>query len=210
MMRSLYSGVAGLKTHQTKMDVIGNNVANVNTTAYKKDRVEFKDNTYYIKGRVGDVIIGDNGENINPDIIEQQFSLPMAENYAVLGIENNGKECVTLVVQISKYMSDQKKNMLIDTIHKTNSALPITSRVQKIYYTTDAIKSESAVKVSRKWLINAISESKVTLNDYIPTAENSSEEEYNPELYATVIKIISDILSINPDEIKTIMEARGI
>ena len=35
MMRSLYSGVAGLKTHQTKMDVIGNNAANVNTTAYK-------------------------------------------------------------------------------------------------------------------------------------------------------------------------------
>ena len=31
MMRSLYSGVAGLKTHQTKMDVIGNNIANVNT-----------------------------------------------------------------------------------------------------------------------------------------------------------------------------------
>ena len=31
MMRSLYSGVAGLKTHQTRMDVIGNNIANVNT-----------------------------------------------------------------------------------------------------------------------------------------------------------------------------------
>ena len=35
MMRSLYSGVAGLKTHQTRMDVIGNNIANVNTTAFK-------------------------------------------------------------------------------------------------------------------------------------------------------------------------------
>ena len=33
MMRSLYSGVAGLKTHQTRMDVIGNNIANVNTIA---------------------------------------------------------------------------------------------------------------------------------------------------------------------------------
>ncbi len=35
MMRSLYSGVSGLKTHQTKMDVIGNNIANVNTVAFK-------------------------------------------------------------------------------------------------------------------------------------------------------------------------------
>ena len=35
MMRALFSGVAGLKTHQTKMDVIGNNIANVNTVGYK-------------------------------------------------------------------------------------------------------------------------------------------------------------------------------
>ena len=43
MMRSLYSGVAGLKTHQTKMDVIGNNIANVNTTAYKSSSIVFSD-----------------------------------------------------------------------------------------------------------------------------------------------------------------------
>ncbi len=43
MMRSLYSGVSGLKTHQTKMDVIGNNIANVNTTAYKASTVTFSD-----------------------------------------------------------------------------------------------------------------------------------------------------------------------
>src|SRR5574344_570362 len=46
MMRSLYSGVAGLKTHQTKMDVIGNNIANVNTVAYKSSSVTFTDLLY--------------------------------------------------------------------------------------------------------------------------------------------------------------------
>ncbi len=43
MMRSLYSGVAGLRTHQTKMDVIGNNIANVNTTAYKASSIVFNE-----------------------------------------------------------------------------------------------------------------------------------------------------------------------
>lgn len=43
MMRSLYSGVAGLKTHQTRMDVIGNNIANVNTTAYKSSSITFSE-----------------------------------------------------------------------------------------------------------------------------------------------------------------------
>lgn len=42
-MRSLYSGVSGLKGHQTKMDVVGNNIANVNTTGFKSGRVTFAD-----------------------------------------------------------------------------------------------------------------------------------------------------------------------
>lgn len=46
MMRSLFSGVSGLKTHQTRMDVIGNNIANVNTTAYKAQNMVFSDLLY--------------------------------------------------------------------------------------------------------------------------------------------------------------------
>ncbi len=43
MMRSLYSGVTGLRNHQTRMDVIGNNIANVNTVGFKSSRVIFQD-----------------------------------------------------------------------------------------------------------------------------------------------------------------------
>ncbi len=43
MMRSMFSGVSGLKSHNTRMDVIGNNIANVNTTGFKASRVTFAD-----------------------------------------------------------------------------------------------------------------------------------------------------------------------
>lgn len=43
MMRSMYAAVSGLRNHQTRMDVIGNNIANVNTIGFKKSRVTFKD-----------------------------------------------------------------------------------------------------------------------------------------------------------------------
>lgn len=46
MMRSLFSGVSGLKSHQTRMDVIGNNIANVNTTGYKSKSITFSDMLY--------------------------------------------------------------------------------------------------------------------------------------------------------------------
>lgn len=46
MMRAMYSAISGLRNHQTKMDIIGNNIANVNTYGFKKARVVFKDTLY--------------------------------------------------------------------------------------------------------------------------------------------------------------------
>lgn len=43
MIRSMYSAVSGLKAHQTMMDVVGNNIANVNTTGFKKSQALFQD-----------------------------------------------------------------------------------------------------------------------------------------------------------------------
>ena len=65
MMKSLYSGVAGLKVHNQRMDVIGNNISNVNTTAFKASTVTFKDIFYQSKSRAssGDVLSG--GTNAN-------------------------------------------------------------------------------------------------------------------------------------------------
>lgn len=65
MMKSLYSGVAGMKTHNQRMDVIGNNISNVNTTAFKASTVTFKDIFYQNKSRAssGDILSG--GTNAN-------------------------------------------------------------------------------------------------------------------------------------------------
>lgn len=46
MLRSLYSAVSGMKAHQTKLDVIGNNIANVNTYGFKSSRARFQDVFY--------------------------------------------------------------------------------------------------------------------------------------------------------------------
>ena len=43
MMRSVFSAISGLRNHQTLLDVVGNNIANVNTTAFKMGRVVFQD-----------------------------------------------------------------------------------------------------------------------------------------------------------------------
>ena len=55
MLRSLYSGISGMKVNQTKLDVIGNNLANVSTTAFKGSRVNFSTTISQTLGSARDV-----------------------------------------------------------------------------------------------------------------------------------------------------------
>ena len=63
MMRSLFSGVAGLKTHQTKMDVIGNNISNVNTVAFKSSSTTFADIMYQTTSQASGATANRGGTN---------------------------------------------------------------------------------------------------------------------------------------------------
>lgn len=71
MMRSLFSGVAGLKTHQVKMDVIGNNIANVNTVGYKTQSIVFTELMYQTTQRAS----GPNGETGKAGMNAKQIGL---------------------------------------------------------------------------------------------------------------------------------------
>ena len=86
MMRALYSGVSGLKTHQTKMDVIGNNIANVNTTAYKAQSIVFNELMYQTTQRASgaNAITGTAGTNA------RQIGLGVKAGAISIAIETTG------------------------------------------------------------------------------------------------------------------------
>lgn len=65
MLRSMYSGVSGMRGFQTKLDVIGNNIANVNTIGFKSGRVMFKDIMSQTMGGVTPPAEGETG-GVNP------------------------------------------------------------------------------------------------------------------------------------------------
>ena len=100
MMRSLYSGVSGLQNHQVRMDVLGHNIANVNTTGYKKDRVNFQDLLYQqMSGaaRPNEEVGGVNPKEIglgmsiaSVDTIHTQGSLQTTGVMTDLALQGNG------------------------------------------------------------------------------------------------------------------------
>lgn len=100
MMRSLYSGVSGLQNHQTRMDVIGNNISNVNTTGFKRGRVNFQDMISQQVGgaakpteELGGVNPKDVGLGMTIATIEQVFSQGNLQTTGVstdVAIQGNG------------------------------------------------------------------------------------------------------------------------
>lgn len=163
------------------------------------DRMEIINGDYYILGRNSDIIIGENGENINPDVIEKAFTINEAENFSVLGLTENGKEVTSMVVEISPYISDKKRCDLIERVYATNESLPITARVSKFYFTTDPIAPPSAVKVGRKYLLRGIENGDITLSPFGTYSSTKKElsDEYSRELLDAVKDVVSDVLGLD-------------
>ncbi|HHW38886.1 MAG TPA: flagellar basal body rod protein FlgG [Bacillales bacterium] len=84
MLRSMYSGISGMKNFQTKLDVIGNNIANVNTYGFKKGRTTFKDLvSQQIAGATGPIANGKGG--VNPRQVGLGSSLASIDTIDIQG-----------------------------------------------------------------------------------------------------------------------------
>jgi flagellar hook protein FlgE len=100
MMRALFSGVSGLRNHQTRMDVIGNNIANVNTVGFKSSRVTFKEAFVQLlqgatrpsttSGGINPVQIGTGMNLASTDQLFTQGSLETTGQTLDLAIQGNG------------------------------------------------------------------------------------------------------------------------
>lgn len=168
------------------------------------DNMDVADGYYFIHGRQSDVVIGENGENINPDRIEQQFNLDAAKALSVLGLPGEKGEELSLIVQVSPYLNRNQLEDIKAQITKINSALPHVSAVKRFYYTTDELMSANAIKISRKQLLASIKSGAVTITDFdkmVEKAANPVDNEPCSALEAEVAKIIAEGLGIEVEKV---------
>jgi len=131
MMRSLYSGVTGLRNHQTRMDVIGNNISNVNTVGYKSSRVVFQDlfnqTLTSATGSSGTVTGGTNPKQVglgsalaSIDILHTESATQYTGNTLDLSITGDGyftvtANGVTTYTRAGNLYTDQSNNLVTAT-----------------------------------------------------------------------------------------------
>ena len=132
------------------------------------------------------------------DEIEKMLDIDNVINYSVLSIKNE----LSLVVQLKKYLTNSQKESInkkvLDNINKLDNSFKPT----KIYYTFDTIMSETAIKVSRKYLIDKIEKKEVELLDYSNINVTVDETlDVDKEILDKVIEIMANILDKRIDEI---------
>jgi acyl carrier protein len=158
------------------------------------------DGSYYICGRIGDSVIGENGENINPDVLEQSFRLADALNFSILGLprEDGTGEALSMIVAVSPYLSAVRLNALINDMYQTNETLPMASRIEKFYFTYDELAPKTAIKIGRQYVRRGLEQGTIHL---IPAAQIRSQAEQasgeiNLELKQKVCGIVAEELGM--------------
>ena len=153
---------------------------------------------YYLKGRKDDVIIGNNGEKINPDEIEKIVLLTNAIRYCFTTYQDK----LSLIIQLSKSNYTIKANSIIEEVNSCLTKLDKCGyHIEQVYYTFDDIASKEAIKVSRKILDTLIYKNKIKLlnfSEFTKSVETDSEN-INAEIVQRIAKVFGEVLGKDPN-----------
>lgn len=159
---------------------------------------------YYLYGRNDDVVLTENGEKINPTLIEKMLNIKYIERMSVLGINVDNKECLSLLIEIDKNFDQDKISLIVNSVvENLNLLKDLNYNIEKVFYTYDRIISPSMIKISRKSIIRWINTGEIKiypLNDLKAVKEDDLTEE-QIEISLFVKKAFSETLGIDIDNI---------
>ncbi len=159
----------------------------------------------YIKGKIKDVVIGANGENIYPDEIETKFSdLDYIDNLAILGMPSKEGEKLAMVIYISHKLDKDEKEKLENQIADCNSKLPTSMQVQEFFLSTLPLPINASMKIMRYQLVDDLKnrpETFIRLNNADLVSFEGFEEREIEQVSKHVSEIIADVLNIDVKEI---------
>lgn len=165
------------------------------------DRMTCKDGRYYIQGRLSDTVIGENGENINPDMIEKAFMPMNVQQFCVLGLPGQDGQELSLVAQISPYLTKPAADRVVEYFYKVNDTFSKTTAIKSFYFTLDELAPPTAVKVSRAQLQKKIENGQVTLTRFRDYQKETASQDENSLLLQQVCRIIAQVLETEEETV---------
>ena len=154
---------------------------------------------YYIKGRIKDTIILNNGENVFPDEIEFYFKgVKNLNNVVCLGAKHPGDadEKITLVCECDNSIGDKEIAKIYDDIRAINNTLPSEKKVQAVLIDKNPLPISGSMKIKRFEIRKAIEAgSKEFYNAEAPKEETFNFDGFDPEMVNAAIEQVTQIFS---------------
>ncbi len=166
-----------------------------------EDQMTCIDNHYHILGRQSDIVIGESGENINPDMIEKAFVLKDVAQFCVLGLPGKSGQELSIVVQISPYTTQKRIEEIKKEIYRVNETFSKTIAIRSFYFTYDDLAPASAIKISRAQLIKMIENGQVSLTSFQQFVPTMASNDTSSPFLSPVKAIVARILEIDEADI---------
>ena len=150
------------------------------------------DNTgsYYIRGRIKDIIINADGENIFPDELEIFFKkLPNVKNLCILGVakKNNTNEDIVLVLEVENNVKEEDLKHMEEEINEIGKNLPKGTKISSIYLSRNKLPLANNMKVKRFVIKKAIESNS---NEYILLGAKKEVKKFKGFDEETIQKIL--------------------
>ena len=158
---SICKRIISLRNESLSND-LPNDEENVIRCIKTNDLVKAINGMIFVVGRKSDLYIGENGENISPDTIQNKLHVKIANRFCVLEIERR----LSIVLEYNKRMPSEIITNEIEHIKNTLANISCGHYVNDIFVTYEPIASPNAIKVSRALLGKKIDEGEVILKDY--------------------------------------------
>ena len=165
------------------------------------DRMVCRDGYYFIHGRRSDTVIGENGENINPDMVEKAFLPEGVQQFCVLGLPGENGQELSFVARINLYTTQTVANRIKDYVYRVNDTFPPATAVKNFYFTFDELAPPTAVKVSRAQLAKKIENGTVKLTSFRQFRVDEADTDGESPLLQQVCQIIARVLEKDRAEV---------
>jgi len=165
------------------------------------DRMEAVDGYYYIHGRRSDTVIGENGENINPDTVEKAFMPEKVQQYSVLGLPGENGQELSLVAQVNPYTTGAVARKIREYFYAVNDTLPKAMAIKSFYFTFDELAPPAAVKVSRAQLVRKIENGQVKLTKFQDFHVADASDGEDSPLLRQVCRIVARVLEMDEKDV---------
>ena len=168
-----------------------------NTWFHTMDMARQEKGRIYLLGRKDDMLVGADGENINPDWAESRMFIAGALGFCLVGARREGEVVPTLVVQVNAFSTEKKLAQIRERAEAELAKLSLAGSVHAVVLTDTPLMRENDFKVNRRRISQALERGELRLLTELDAAAHRSED----ELFCRIRAIFATALNKDEGEI---------